>query len=201
MTCKKKDISLRLPDLLADSLRGEEAGKLREHLETCSCCAEEFRVLSNLSALEVPEPEAGFFDEMPGKVIRSIREEKTASRPSFRLPAIELKWKAGLAAASLAAAALLVFLLPGTGPVLVQKPDNNIPPISVAMGFETNILIEGDYKVSDVSDALELDVELTEDDLSRTTGAFLIRGIEYLDMDVDALFMFEEELGSIPQRS
>lgn len=201
MTCNKTDISQLLPDLLAGKLREEKAGKLREHLETCSCCAGEFRVLGNLAALEVPEPEAGFFDEMPGKVIRSIREEKTASRPSFRLPAIELKWKAGLAAASLAAAALLVFMLPKTEPVLVQRPDDNIPPISVAMGFETNILTESDYKVSDVSDALEFEVELTEEDLRRITSAFPIGGTEYMDMDADALLLFEEELGSIPQRS
>jgi hypothetical protein len=201
MTCNKTDISQLLPDLLAGKLWEEEAGKLREHLETCSCCAGEFRVLGNLAALEVPEPEAGFFDEMPGKVMRGIREEKTVSRTLFKLPAIDLKWKVGLAAVSLAAAALLVFLLPKTEPVLVQNPDDNIPPISVAMGFEANILAEGNYRVSDVSDALELDVELTEDDLRKITGAFLIGGVEYMDMDAGALSLFEEELGSIPQRS
>ncbi len=201
MTCKRTDIVQQLPELLAGKLRGEAAGKLREHLETCSYCAEEFRVLSRLAALEVPGPKEEFFDELPGKVTRDIREEKTVSRARFRLPAIELKWKAGLAAASLAAAALLVFMLPKTEPVLVQRPDDNIPPISVAMGFETNILTESDYKVSDVSDALEFEVELTEEDLRRITSAFPIGGTEYMDMDADALLLFEEELGSIPQRS
>ncbi len=201
MTCNRTDITQQLPDLLAGNLRGEEAGRLREHLETCSFCAEEYRVLSRLADLEVPEPKAGFFDGLPGKVTRDIREEKIVSRARFRLPAIELNWKVGLAASSLAAAALLVFLLPKTEPVLVQKPDDNVPLISVAMGFETNILTESDYKISDVSDALEFEVELTEDDLMEITGAFLFGGIEYMDMDADALLLFEEELDSIPQRS
>jgi len=201
MTCNRTDITQQLPDLLAGKLLGEVADKLGEHLEICSYCAEEFRALSLLAAREVPEPEAGFFDGLPGKVIRDIREKKTVSRARFRLPAIELNWKVGLAAASLAAAALLVFLLPKTEPVLVQKPDDAIPPISVAMGFETNILTESDYKISDVSDALELEVELTEDDLREITGAFLFGGIDYMDMDADALLLFEEELDSIPQRS
>lgn len=201
MTCSKPAIAERLPDLVSGRVHGEEAEEIREHLLSCDSCSEEYSVLGQLAAVEVPEPEAGFFDEMPGRVIRSIREEKASSGPRFSLPAFDIKWKAGLAAASLAAAALLIFLLPGPGPVLVKKTDDNIPPISVAMGFETNILTEGDYKASDVTDALEFEVVVTEDELAGITGQALIGGIEYMDLDEEALLLFEEELGSIPQKS
>ncbi len=202
MSCGREDIRELLVDLASKNLSPEDSVRVTEHLGACDSCAGEFAVLVSVAAMEVHEPEAGFWDEMPKAVMKSLAEERSMKvlRTGLRLPGI--KWAGGFAAASLAAAVILLLLLRGTGTQLPEQEDVFVPSIPISTGVEAQLLEDVTYDTAVLSEALDLDEELfTEDGLVTITSASFIEGMDYIDMNEEALKLFESDLGQVHKSS
>lgn len=200
MSCSKREIAELLPEMVAGNLLQEDAARVQEHLYSCGVCGVEYAALTCVAAIDVPEPEAGFWEEMPNEVMRRIGDERASrgSGPGLKLPGF--KWAGGFAAASLAAAALLFFLVRGINNGQPGQQDQYVPAVSVAMGVEAELLEDDIYEIAELSEVLGLDdAAFTEDGLVTITSASYIEGMDYLDINEEALKLFESDLGQIPK--
>lgn len=78
--CDDKTITELLPAYNEQGLDQTDALRIKKHLESCEDCRVELSVLRMLAEEAVPDPGVAFWAAMPGRVYRSVQEQKTRKK-------------------------------------------------------------------------------------------------------------------------
>ena len=129
MLCKNNSIKELLPAYVADALEEADRARVREHLVSCSDCAQEAALFQMMADEPVPDPGEAFWAGMPGRVYRAVQQKETR-RP--RLNFLDLLQRLALPRWAWAAAAMGLVL---TVSVLImhQAPQDTTAPEEYAV--------------------------------------------------------------------
>ena len=183
--CRDKSGEL-LPEYVKGLLEPEEMKKVADHLEGCSVCASQVRVISLFEDKVLPEPGPWFWTGLPGKVTAQIevrRRGKTRVLISV--------WAGGLAAVVVAG---LMLLQPG--PPL--QPQTDVFEYSVVetadpfpLGVEEEILSVSGMFMDDLEQVFGLDLNVLSDE-TVVTMDLILEGDGYETMDDETIRIFED---------
>jgi hypothetical protein len=164
----------------------EETKRVTDHLEGCSECASEVRVLMQFEEEVLPEPPPWFWTTLPGKVSAQVEIYR---RGKMRL--LVPVWVGGLAAAVIA---VLMLLQPGSVPqIQTDVPDYSVIETteSFPFGLEEEILSVSGMFIDDLDQALVLDFKGVSDEYIATMD-LVLEGDGYETMDKDTIRVFED---------
>jgi hypothetical protein len=114
MKCSDKNIKDLLPAYLARELDADEAAPVDAHLASCEDCRAELALLAMMAEETVPDPGAAFWAEMPGRVFREVRAQRSkrkifdVSRITERLALPRWTWAAAATALVLLVSWLII---------------------------------------------------------------------------------------------
>jgi hypothetical protein len=147
MNCQDTRIKEMLPDYASGNVAPSVSSKIRAHLEECSGCRDELRIIGFLTEDCVPEPAPGFWSSLPGRVTAAAAGKR---RKSSFLPVSSEAW-------AVAAAAVIFALILGIWPS--SPPDIEDGMLaeyflgeagSYGLGIEGDILPASGLMVADV---------------------------------------------------
>ena len=186
MTVCRDSSEKLLPEYVKGLLEPEEMKKVADHLEGCSECASQVRVISLFEHKVLPEPGPWFWTTLPGKVTARI-EARRRGKTRVLISA----WAGGLAAAAVAA---LVLLQPG--PTL--QPQTDALDYSVVqtadpfpLGVEEEILSVSGMFMDDLDQVFGLDLNDVSDETVATMD-LILEGDGYETMDDETIRIFED---------
>ena len=204
MTCRESWVKELLPEFNAQILDEARTRRIAEHLEGCPECSLELEIIQGLISAEAPDPGEGFWDALPGRVMEKAKSarEDSGSVTTIRPGALPLlprwAWSGGLAAACVAALLLLVMWPFGAS---VEGPDEGpLPPYTpvgdrmVILGIETELLSDERIELVRLERALELDEDISSEDLSILENGSLLKGLRIYDLDPGTLKILEKIL-------
>jgi hypothetical protein len=185
--CRDKSGEL-LPEYVKGLLEPEEMKKVTDHLEGCSVCASQVRVISLFEDKVLPEPGPWFWTTLPGKVTVQIE-----ARRRGKTRVLITAWAGGLAAVVVAG---LMLLQPG--PPL--QPQTDVFEYSVVetadpfpLGVEEEILSVSGMFMDDLEQVFGLDLNVLSDETVATMD-LILEGDGYETMDDETIRIFEDLL-------
>ena len=175
-----------LPEYVKGLLEPEVMKKVADHLEGCSECASQMRVISLFEEKVLPEPGPWFWTSLPGKVTAQIE-----ARRRGKTRVLITAWAGGLAAVVVAA---LMLLQPGSA----LQPQTHILDYSVvetadpfSLGVEEEILSVSGMFMDDLEQVFGLDLNVISDE-TVVTMDLILEGDGYETMDDETIRIFED---------
>ena len=175
-----------LPEYVKGLLEPEEMKKVADHLECCSECASQVRVISLFEDEVIPEPGPWFWSSLPGKVSSQI-EARRRRKTRVLIPV----WAGGLAAVVVG---VLMLLQPGL-PLQPQTHILDYPVVETAdpfsLGVEEEILSVSGMFMDDLEQVFGLDLNVISDETVLTMD-LILEGDGYETMDDETIRIFED---------
>jgi len=183
-TCQDR-IRETLPEFAHGLLDPSEMARVADHLEICTVCASEVRVLRQLENESIPAPPPWFFSSLPGKVTAQV-DARRKRKVRILIPV----WAGGFATAAIA-----VFMLLQPGTVLQFQPDENGYMTSESagaayVGLEEELLAVSEVVIDDLEKPLVRDLEVVSEEYISATDLILV-GDGYETMDGETIQIFE----------
>lgn len=153
MSCRNRKVRESLPEYLTSSLPLDWAQMIGKHLEACDECRQELYLMQLMVEEDVPEPPAGFWTSLPGRVISPVVEKRRGSH-RFPFPA----WAGGL---TIAALIIVSIVSPWRGArVEVQIPGEYYSMVSgrLDLGLEEAMITVSGLDAADLGRSLEQDM-------------------------------------------
>ncbi len=134
MMCKVKNIKELLPAYLEQGLDHAGRERVEKHLEACKDCRAELSLLRMMAEEPVPDPGEAFWLEMPDRIYREVRIQKSSARKmgwsklsGFPEKAMMPRWAWAAVSIAIVAAVSWFLLRPTPVEIAVTSPADDEP--------------------------------------------------------------------------